>query len=129
MIIPLVQPSKDIDDEFVVKDHIAQVTEGVSHVVHPTTVVAHREITLDEVVECGAKMKCMCLGVADQLVVERELDLACGGTTLLGDVLKLTDDRVVDPGDDDALHELPLRVVDRRGIRGNVAGKVVAPQG
>jgi hypothetical protein len=48
---------------------------------------------------------------------------------LLCDVMKLTDDRDVDLGDDDTLHVLPGRVIDGRGIRENVVSEVIALQG
>jgi hypothetical protein len=66
------------------------------------------------------------LAVADELVLEREPDLACSDATLLGDVLKFVDDRAEDLGDDEALHALPSRVIDGRGIRETVVSEVVA---
>jgi hypothetical protein len=93
------------------------------------TVVAHREVALDEVVEHGVDIKHVCLAVADELVLEHEPDLACGDVVLLGDVLTLTGDRAEDLGDDDALHTLLSKDIDDKGIRENVVGEVIALQG
>jgi hypothetical protein len=41
MIVLLVQPSKDIEDEVAVEDHAAEVTEGVGCALHLATVVPH----------------------------------------------------------------------------------------
>jgi hypothetical protein len=52
MIIPLVQPLKNVEDEVAVRDSAVVVGQGVGHALHLVTVVAHREVTLDEVVKC-----------------------------------------------------------------------------
>jgi hypothetical protein len=59
LIIPCVQPSKNIEDEVVVGDHTTEIAEGVGHALCLMTVVAHREVALYEVVERGVKMKCV----------------------------------------------------------------------
>jgi hypothetical protein len=66
--------------------------------------------------------------VSYELVLERVLDLAHCDITLVGDVLKVASDRAKDPRDGDALHVLPSRVVDGRGIRESMVGEVVAFQ-
>jgi hypothetical protein len=129
MIVPLVQPSEDVVNEVAVGDHAAEVAEGVGHALHLMTVVAHREVALDEVAEHGVEMKRARLAIADELVLEREPDLARSDVALIEDVQKLTGNRAEDPGDDDALHALPGRVIDGRGIGENVVGEVVALQG
>jgi hypothetical protein len=45
---------------------------------------------------------------------------------LLGDVLKLVGDRAEDLGEDDGLHAIPGRVVDRRSVREDVVSEFVA---
>jgi hypothetical protein len=62
-------------------------------------------------------------------VLDREPDLARGDAVLVGNVLMLISNCAEDPGDDDALHALPSRAVDRRGIRENVVGVVITLQG
>jgi hypothetical protein len=52
--------------------------------------------------------------------------LAHSDAALLGNVLKLTDDRTEDPENDDALNALPSWVIDGRGIGENVVGEVAA---
>jgi hypothetical protein len=61
-------------------------------------------------------VKCTRFAVADELVLDRAPNLACGDAVLLGNVMKLTGDRAKDPGADDTLHVLPSRVIDGRGI-------------
>jgi hypothetical protein len=92
MIIALVQPSKNIEDEVAIRDSAAKVIQGVDHALHLVTVVAHREVTLDEVEECGIEVKHACFSVVDELVLDHAPDLARGNVVLLGDVLNLTDD-------------------------------------
>jgi hypothetical protein len=59
-------------DEVVVRDHTAEIIEGVGHAIHLEIVVTHREVTL--VAECGIKMKHTRLVAADELVLKREPD-------------------------------------------------------
>jgi hypothetical protein len=128
MIVLLVQPPKNIEDEVAVGDGAAEVAQGVRHALHLVTVVTHREVTLDEVAERGVEVKYACFSVDDELVLDRALDLARGNAKLLDDVLKLGGDRAEDPGEDDSLHALPSKVVDERGIREDVICEVIALQ-
>jgi hypothetical protein len=59
MIVSLVQPPKNVEDEVAVGDDATEV----GHALHLTTVVAHRELTLDKVVECDVEVKCTCFAV------------------------------------------------------------------
>jgi hypothetical protein len=45
MIIPLVQPLKNAEEEVVVRDYAVKVAQGVSNALHLTTIVAHQEVT------------------------------------------------------------------------------------
>jgi hypothetical protein len=114
IIIPLIQPLKNVEDKVAVKDHAVEVAEGVSHALHLAKVVTHWEVALDEFAECCIEVNHARFTVADQLVLDHEQDLVHGNAALLGDVLKLAVDRAKDLGDDDALHTLPRRVVDGR---------------
>jgi hypothetical protein len=80
-------------------------------------------------VKHGVEVKHTRFTVANELVLECEPDLAHGDAVLLGDVLKHIGDHAEDPEDDDALHALLSRDVDRRGIKENVVGEYVALQG
>jgi hypothetical protein len=103
----------------------SEVDQGVSHALHLATVVTHREVTLHEVAERSVEVKHACFAIADELVLDHAPDLARGDAVLFGDVLKLVGDHA-NPGVGNALHALPSRVVDRRGIREGVVSKVVA---
>jgi hypothetical protein len=46
MIVPLVQPSKNVEDEIAAREHAAQIAKGEGHALHLVAVVAHREVTL-----------------------------------------------------------------------------------
>jgi hypothetical protein len=65
-------------------------------------------------------VKCARFAVADELVLDRVPNLACGNAMLLGDAMKLAGDHAEDPGEDNTLHVLPGRVVDGRGIKEDV---------
>jgi hypothetical protein len=41
MIVPLVQPLKNIEDEIAVEDYAAEVIHGVGHALHLETIVTH----------------------------------------------------------------------------------------
>jgi hypothetical protein len=129
MIIPLVQPPKNIEDEVAVRDGAAEVVQGVGHALHLVTVVAHREHTLDKVAEHGIEVKRVCFAVVDELVLDCAPDLVHGDAMLLGDVLKLTGDRAKDPGEDDSLHVIPGRDIDGRSVGEDVVGEFIALQG
>jgi hypothetical protein len=87
MVVPLVQPSKNVEDKIAIGDHTNETVKGVNHAHHLATLVTHREVTLDEVAEHGIKVKHTHLAIADELVLEHEPDLAHANTALLGDVL------------------------------------------
>jgi hypothetical protein len=61
MFVPLVQPMENVEDEIVVSDLAAEITEGVNQALHIAAVVVHHEVILDEVVEHGVKVKRTCV--------------------------------------------------------------------
>jgi hypothetical protein len=126
MVIPLVQPSKNVEDEVVIRDGVAEAGYGVSHALHLATVVDHREVALDKVAEHGIEVKRVCFSIADELVLDRAPNLARGDAVLLGNVLKLVGDRAEDPGEDDSLYAVPGRVVDGRIIGEDMVGEIIA---
>jgi hypothetical protein len=126
MIVPLVQPLKNIEDEAAVKDNTYGVSHGVGHALHLVTIVAHQEVALHKVAECGIEVKHAHFDVADELVLDCATDLARGDTMLLGDALKLASDHAEDQGEDDGLHAIPGRVIDGRSIREDVVDEFIA---
>jgi hypothetical protein len=106
MIVLLVQPLKNIEDEVAIKGYVVEVAQGVGHALHLATVVAYREVTLDEGAKHGIEVKHKHFIVVDELVLDHAPDLACGDVVLLCDVLKLIGDHTKDPGEDDALNAL-----------------------
>jgi hypothetical protein len=93
------------------------------------TIVAQREVALDEVVERGVKVKHTHFTIANELVLDRAPNLVHGDVVLLGDVLKLIADRAEDPGEDDGFHVIPGRVVDGRSVGEDVVSEFIALQG
>jgi hypothetical protein len=75
VIIPLVQPLKNVDDETAVGDGVVEVGQGVSHALHLETIVAHREVALDKVAKRGIEVKHTCFTVVDELMLKRAPDL------------------------------------------------------
>jgi hypothetical protein len=57
MIVPLVQPLKNIKGEVAVRDGLAEDGQGVGQALHLATIVNHREVTMNEVTECGIEVK------------------------------------------------------------------------
>jgi hypothetical protein len=93
------------------------------------TIVAHREVALDEVAECGVEVKRARFAIVDELVLDHVPDLTRGDTVLLGDVLKFADDHAEDPGEDGGLHAIPGRVIDTRSVGEDMVVEFVALQG
>jgi hypothetical protein len=93
MIVPLVQSSKNVEDEVAVEDGATEV----GHALHLVTVVAHREVALDEVAERGIEVKHAHFTVADELVLDCVSNLTRGDAVLLYDVLKLIGYYTKDP--------------------------------
>jgi hypothetical protein len=56
MIIAPVHLPKNVEDKVAVGDDAATVGHGVGHALHLATVVTHRGVTLDEVVEHGVEV-------------------------------------------------------------------------
>jgi hypothetical protein len=71
----------------------------------------------------------VCFPVADEMVLNRALDLVCGNAMLLGNVLKLVGDHAKDLGEDDSLHAILGRVIDGRSIKEDVVNEFIALQG
>jgi hypothetical protein len=134
MIVPLVQPPKTVENEVAIRDGAAEVGQGVGHALHLATVVAHRGIALNEVAERGVEVKRTCFTVADELVLDCVPEFPRSDVVLLADVLKLVGDCAEDPGEDDGLHAIPGRVIDRRSVEEDMVeedmvGELVALQG
>lgn len=56
MLVPLVHATKNVEDEVAVKDLFAEIAERIYHGLH-LAIVVHGQVTLDEVAECGVKVK------------------------------------------------------------------------
>jgi hypothetical protein len=69
-------------------------------------------------VEHGIEVKHAHFTVVDEPMLDHVPDLARGDAVLLGDVLKLADDRAKDLGEDYGLQATPGRVVDGRSVCG-----------
>jgi hypothetical protein len=129
MIVLLVQPQKNVEDEVAVKDDATEVGLGVDHALHLAIVVAHREVASDKVVKHGVEVKRARFTVADELVLDRALVSTCGDAVLLSDILKLPDDCAEDPGEGDGLHAVRASVIDRRSVGEDMVDEFVALQG
>lgn len=57
MLVTLVHATKNVEDEVAVKDLFAEIAERICHGLHLAIVVVHGQVTLDEVAECGVKVK------------------------------------------------------------------------
>jgi hypothetical protein len=110
----------------VVGDGVAEVGRGVSHALHLATVVTHLEVSLDKVAKCGVEVKHARFAVANELVLDRAPDLAHDDAMLLGDVRKLAGDRAKDPGEDDSVHAILGRAIDKKSVGEDMVAKFVA---
>ena len=63
----LVEAAENVEDQCAVRDVLAEVTKGISHVLEPLAVVRDGEITLDKVMELSIEVEGPSLSVTKKL--------------------------------------------------------------
>jgi hypothetical protein len=98
------EATKKVQQQGVVGDRLAEITERVRHALHLAAVFVHGEFPLREHVELGVEVECPSLPILEELVLESEPRLTGCVRLITDDVLQLDGDSVVEPRDDHAVH-------------------------
>jgi hypothetical protein len=101
------EATQEVQHQGTIGDRLAEVAERVSQALHLAAVFSHGEVPLSEQVELGVEVECPCLPIPEELVLESEPRLACSVRLIADDVLQLNGDGVVEPREDNAVHEAP----------------------
>jgi hypothetical protein len=107
MLEALVQPPKDVEDEDPVFNGCAEVRQTVSHGLELAVVLIDREVTLNKSTKGSTKVKSMLLTVTEKLVLDGEPEVARRAPAFPDHLVKIHQDGVVDPVEDDAIHLNP----------------------
>jgi hypothetical protein len=107
----LVQPPKDVEDENPVFNECTKVSQIVDHDLELAAVLIDREVTLNKSTKCSIKVKSTLLTVIEKLVLDGEPEVARRATTFPDHLVKIPQDGVADPVEDDAVYLNPPRII------------------
>jgi hypothetical protein len=113
----LVQPPKDVEDEDPVIDGCAEVSQTIDHGLELAAVLIDREVTLNKSTKSSIKVKSTVLTVTEKLVLDGEPEVARHATIFLDHLVKIRQDGVADPVEDDAVYLNPPRISGRSIVR------------
>jgi hypothetical protein len=99
------EATQEVQHQGTIGDRLAEVAERVSQALHLAAVFSHGEVPLSEQVELGVEVECPCLPIPEELVLESEPRLACSVRLIADDVLQLNGDGVMEPREDNDVHE------------------------
>jgi hypothetical protein len=113
----LVQPLKDVEDEYPVFNGCAEVSQIVGHGFELALVLIDREVTLNKSTKGTIKVKSTLLMVAEKRVLDGEPEVVRRATAFPDHLVKIRRDGVPDPVEDDAVHPNPPRIIGRSVVR------------
>jgi hypothetical protein len=117
MLEALVQLAKDVEDEDLVFNGCAEVSQIVGHGLELAVVLIDREVTLNKSMKGSIKVKSTLLTVTEKLVLDGELEVARRATAFPDHLVKIRRDGVADPVEDDAVHPNPPWIIGRSVVR------------
>jgi hypothetical protein len=106
----LVQLSKDVEDEDLVVNGCAEVSQTVGHGLKLATILIDREVTLNKSAKSSIKVKSTMLTVIEKLVLDGEPEVVRHATVFPDHLVKIRRDGVADPVDDDTVYPNPPRI-------------------
>jgi hypothetical protein len=112
----LVQPAQDVQHGNTVGDVNAEVRKGVHEALHLSIVAVDAEVALNKALEGGIDVEGAGFMVAEEVVLQGQPGIMSRVVALLGDVLQVGGDGVIDPRLDDVVHSVPRRRADVRGV-------------
>jgi hypothetical protein len=113
----LVQPPKDVEDEDLVVNGCAKVSQTVGHGLELAAVLIDREVTLNKSTKSSIKVKSTVLTVTKKLVLNGEPEVAPRATAFPDHLVNIRRDGVADPVEDDAVHPNLPRISGRSVVR------------
>jgi hypothetical protein len=117
MLKVLVQPPKDVEDEDPVFNGCAEVSQTVGHGLELAAVLIDREVTLNKSTKGGIKVNSTLLTVTEKLVLDGEPEVARCATVFLDHLVKIRQNGVADPVENDVVHPNPHRIIGRSVVR------------
>jgi hypothetical protein len=112
----LVQPPKDVEDEDPVFNGCAEVSQIIGHGIELAAVFIDREVTLNKSTKDSIKVKSTLPTVIEKLVLDGELEVARRATVFPDHLVKIRQDGVADPVEDDDVYPNPPRIIGRSVI-------------
>jgi hypothetical protein len=113
MLKALVQPMKDVEDEDLVFNGCAEVSQTVGHGLELAVVLIDRYVTLNKSTKGSIKVKSTLLTVTEKLVLNGKSKVVCRATMFPDHLVKIHRDGVADPVEDDVVHLNPPRISGR----------------
>jgi hypothetical protein len=122
VIVLLVQAPEDLQNKSTILHVLVEVTEVVSHPLHPAAVVVDAQIALHEEPKLCVEVESVCLVVAEELLLKGNPKLLSGAVavTSTSGLLEDDGDGVEQPRQDHTIHPAPVGVVEGRSIGGDV---------
>ncbi len=107
MAVAGAEATQEVQHQGTIGNWLAEIAERVSQALHLAAVFSHGEVPLREQVELGVEVECPSIPIPEELVLESEPRLARSVRLVADDVLELNGDSVVEPREDNAVHEAP----------------------
>jgi hypothetical protein len=85
----LIHPPKDVEDEDLIINGCAEVSQTIGHGLELTTVLINREVTLNKSTKDSIKVKSMMLTVTKKLILNREPEVARRATAFPDHLVKI----------------------------------------
>jgi hypothetical protein len=126
VIILLVQASEDVENKGTVLHVFVEVTELISHPLHPAAVVVDAQITLHEESKLCVKAEGARLTVVEELLLEGNPKLLSGVVAGASGLLEVDGDGAEQPRQDKTIHPALVGVVKGRSIGGDVVVEGIA---
>jgi hypothetical protein len=89
MLEALIHPLKDVEDEDLVINGCAEVSQTIGHGLKLTTVFIDREVTLNKSTKDNINVKSMMLTVTKKLILNGEPEVACRVTAFPDHLVKI----------------------------------------
>jgi hypothetical protein len=95
----------------------AEVSQTIGHGLELVAVLIDREVTLNKSMKGSIKVKSTLLTVTEKLVLDGKPEVAHRATMFSDHLVKIHQDGVADPVEDDAVHPNPPRIIGWSVIR------------
>jgi hypothetical protein len=104
VLIPLVQPMKNVEDEGMIRHWLIEVAKGINHAVHLPTIFVHIHVTLNVGPEHDVEVESIGLMVTEELLLDGNPSLMICVAALLNNVMELDGEHTKESVEDDNVH-------------------------